>query len=119
MDADHPVTAQDGTDPFTPRQLRILKIAVVVMGIILVIGFAAVIGRIAYLITKGGTAQPPAAHALAKAARLPLPAGAVVRSIALAGDRLAVHYDTPAGAGVAILDLLSGEPLAHVDLAPR
>jgi hypothetical protein len=119
MDAHHPVTAQDGTDPFTPRQLRILKIAVVVMGIILVIGFAAVIGRIAYLITKGGTAQPPAAHALTKAARLPLPAGAVVRSIALAGDRLAVHYDTPAGAGVAILDLLSGEPLAHVDLAPR
>ena len=119
MNAHHPVTAQNGTDPFTPRQLRVLKIAVVVMGIILVVGFAAVIGRIAYLITKGGTVQPPAVHALAKAARLPLPAGAVVRSIALAGDRLTVHYDTPAGASIAILDLATGEPLAHVDLAPR
>ena len=120
MDVHHPAAAKDGgTEPFTPRQLRILKIAVVVMGIILVVGFAAVIGRIAYLVAKGGAPRPSTAHAVARTTHLPLPAGAIVRSIALDGDKLAVHYDAPAGAGVAILDLLTGAALAHVDLAPR
>jgi hypothetical protein len=107
------------TDPFSPAQLRILKIAVVVMGVILVLGFAAVIGRIAYLVTRSG--KPPAAQSatLAKNVRLSLPDGAAVRSLALSGDRLAVHFDTPAGAGVAILDLLTGEPVTHIDLAPQ
>jgi hypothetical protein len=105
------------TDPFSPAQLRILKIAVVVMGVILVLGFAAVIGRIAYLVTR--TAKPAASAAIAKDLRLPLPEGAAVRSLALSGDRLAVHFDTHAGPGVAILDLLTGEPITHVQLVPR
>ncbi len=106
------------SDPFSPAQLRILKIAVVVMGVILVLGFAAVIGRIAYLVTR--TAKPAAVSAaIAKDLRLALPEGAAVRSLALSGDRLAVHFDTHAGAGVAILDLLTGEPVTHVQLVPR
>jgi len=120
MDVHHPAAAKDGgTEPFTPRQLRILKIAVTVMSIILVVGFGAVIGRIAYLVAKGGMAPPSSAPALVKDARLALPPGAAVRSIALAGDRLAVHYDAPAGAGVAILDLATGAPVSHVELGPR
>jgi hypothetical protein len=105
------------TDPFSPVQLRILKIAVVVMGVILVLGFAAVIGRIAYLVTR--TAKPTTPTAIAKDLRLPLPEGATVRSLALSGDRLAVHFDAHAGAGVAILDLLTGEPVTHVQFVPR
>ncbi len=105
------------TDPFSPAQLRILKIAVVVMGVILVLGFAAVIGRIAYLVTR--TAKPAATTAIAKDLRLPLPEGATVRSLALSGDRLAVHFDAHAGPGVAILDLLTGEPVTHVKLVPH
>lgn len=105
------------TDPFSPAQLRILKIAVVVMGVILVLGFAAVIGRIAYLVTR--TAKPAAPTAIAKNLRLPLPEGATVRSLALSGDRLAVHFDAHAGAGVAILDLLTGEPVTHVQFVPH
>lgn len=104
------------TDPFSPAQLRILKIAVVVMGVILVLGFAAVIGRIAYLVTR--TAKPAASAAIAKDLRLPLPEGAAVRSLALSGDRLAVHFETHAGPGVAILDLLTGELITHVQLVP-
>lgn len=105
------------TDPFSPAQLRILKIAVVVMGVILVLGFAAVIGRIAYLVTRTG--KPAPSTSIAKDLRLPLPEGAAVRSLALSGDRLAVHFDTHAGAGIAILDLLTGEPVTHVQLAPH
>jgi hypothetical protein len=106
------------TDPFSPGQLRILKIAVVVMGVILVLGFAAVIGRIAYLVTR--TAKPVGQSAtIARDLRLPLPEGAAVRSLALSGDRLAVHFETHAGPGVAILDLLTGEPIAHIKLVPH
>ena len=105
------------TDPFSPAQLRILKIAVVVMGVILVLGFAAVVGRIAYLVTR--TAKPAASAAIAKDMRLSLPEGAMVRSLALSGDRLAVHFDAHAGPGVTILDLLTGEPITHVKLVPH
>ncbi|MBC8009287.1 MAG: hypothetical protein H7067_04230, partial [Burkholderiales bacterium] len=40
------------TDPFTPRQMRILKIAIVVMSIILVLGFSAIVARLYYLATQ-------------------------------------------------------------------
>ena len=120
MDVHQPAAAKDGgAEPFTPRQLRILKIAVTVMSIILVVGLAVVIGRIAYLVANGGTPPPSSAHARVKDARLALPPGAAVRSIALNGDRLAVHYETTSGAGIAILDLATGEPVTHVDLAPK
>lgn len=115
-------TAQDhqgGGAPFTPRQLRALKIAVVVMGIILIVGFAAVIGRIAYLVMRGNTFQPAAARPLVQSAHLPLPPGATVRSMSLAGDRLAVHYDSPGGPAIVILDLVTGSTLSRIDLSPR
>ena len=107
------------TDPFSPAQLRILKIAVVVMGVILVLGFAAVIGRIAYLVTRSGKTPATPSTMIAKDLRLPLPEGAAVRSLALSGDRLAIHFETPAGAGVAILDLLTGEPVTRIELVPH
>lgn len=118
MNIQHKAAASaQSTDPFSPAQLRILKIAVVVMGVILVLGFAAVIGRIAYLVTR--TTKPAASAAIAKDLRLPLPEGAAVRSLALSGDRLAVHFETNSGAGVAILDLLTGEPVTRIELVPQ
>lgn len=118
MNIQHKAAASaQSTDPFSPAQLRILKIAVVVMGVILVLGFAAVIGRIAYLVTR--TTKPAASAAIAKDLRLPLPEGAAVRSLALSGDRLAVHFETNSGAGVAILDLLTGEPVTRIELVPH
>ena len=39
---------------FTPRQVRVLKIAVIVMGILLVGGFAFVLAAIVYQASKGG-----------------------------------------------------------------
>jgi hypothetical protein len=106
-----------GPDGFTPSQLRKLKIAVVVMGVILIAGFAGLIWRIVYLINKGE--RTSAVSAIAKEARLPLPPGATVRNLALSGDRLAVHYDAPSGSGIALLDLVTGQPLARVDLVPQ
>ena len=107
----------DGSEPgqaipsmYTPSQLRLLKIAVIAMGVILLLGFAAVIGRIVWLVNSaprpaaaGG--QAPVATPLAPGAPVALPKGAVVRHVALSGNRLAIHYESPEGSAIRILDL--------------
>lgn len=117
MDAQQGATAAEGagTPPFSPRQLRLLKVAIAVMSAILVIGFAVIAGRIVYLV---GHADRRAASPAART-HLPLPAGAAVRGIAMSGERLAVHYEAPEGAGIAILDLATGKSVTHVDLSPQ
>jgi len=99
---------------YTPSQLRALRIAVVVMGIILLLGFATVIGRIVFLLNAtpkpeanaSGTV-PEATAPLRAPAAVELPKGAVVKHLALSGNRLAIHFETPSGAGIRIVDLLS------------
>lgn len=46
----------------------------------------------------------------ATVAPLNLPAGAVVRSVSISGDRLAVYYDGAGAEGIAVYDLASGRP---------
>lgn len=111
---------------FTDKQLRRLKVAVIVMGLILVFGFLLVIGRIIYLVNR---MDPPSDAARQETSRplrgpapdlsLALPAGAVVRNVTLAGDRLAVHYEATAGAGVVVLDTASGQVIRRILLAPE
>src|SRR5690606_4316231 len=97
------------------RHLRMLRFAVIAMGVVLVLGFVAVIARIVYLVNRGrDTAAAPAiSRSLKDSARLALPAGAVVRNLSLSGARLAVHYDSPTGSGIVILDLASGTPASR------
>lgn len=101
------------------RQLRLLRLAVIAMAVVLVLGFGAVIARIVYLVARGGDSQPVAASAIPASSRLALPAGAAVRHVALSGDRLAVHYEGPSGAGIVIYDLARGKLLSRVELAPE
>ncbi len=95
-------------DMFTPQQIRMLKVAVIGMGVILLLGFALVIGRIVYLVNATPRTDAPGT-ALAPAA-LALPAGASVRHIAVSGTRLAVHFEGPAGSGIRIVDLTGAMP---------
>jgi hypothetical protein len=50
--------------------------------------------------------------------RAEIPAGATVKTMALAGDRLAVHFDAPAGGGILVIELASGEVVSRVELVP-
>jgi hypothetical protein len=97
---------------YTPSQLRLLKIAVIGMGVILLVGFTAVIGRIIYLVNSAPSQQATAAATgalpLAVPTGLALPKGAIVKHLALSGNRLAVHYEGPAGSGIRIVDLVPG-----------
>lgn len=105
---------------FSPGVLRALKIAVVVMGIILVVGFATLIGLIAYRSTKLASVKPSAPavgeRVLPVAAiKLSLPKGATFESLSLDGDRIAVHYRSSNGDGIAVVDLGSGTVVSRIE----
>jgi hypothetical protein len=131
-DAKDPAAADGPTPMFTDAQMRKLKAAVIGMGVILLAGFALVIGRIVYLLnrppvdassnqraaitTPANPAGPGAT--LATQAQLTLPEGAVIKHLSLSGDRIAVHYEAPAGQGIQILDLITGKPVQRIDITP-
>lgn len=101
------------------RKERLLIFVVAFLGLLIVAGITAVVLRIIYLSSTGGAqrAEVQAGHATQVApGQLALPAGASVKSIALNGDRLAVHYEGPAGVGIAVFDLASGGVERTVDV---
>ena len=107
---------------FTPRQVRLLKIAVVTMGLMLLAGLGAVIVGMIYQASKVGktpvSAASPAAleSGIADAGALTVPEGSKVSSMALDGNRLAVHLPTPEGGEIAIVDLTTGRVLSRITL---
>jgi len=102
------------------RLQRILKLVVIVLAIVLFAGLLAAIGRVIYLASSSAT-QPAALPTLAirPEQSLELPAGAQVRSVSLSGNRLAVHYDVGAAAGIAVLDLQTGRMVTNVAIEPK
>ena len=107
---------------FTPRQVRLLKIAVVTMGLMLLAGLGAVIVGMIYQASKVGktpvSAASPAAleSGIADAGALTVPEGSKLSSMALDGNRLAVHLTTPEGGEIAIVDLTTGRVLSRITL---
>jgi hypothetical protein len=105
--------------PLTPTHVRWLKIAVVVMGIMIIVGIAILFGRVLYL-ASSMPRQGAVSRSMTPAdARLVLPTGASVRGMALSGDRLAVHYDGPRGSGILVLDLATGAQVGRFDVVPE
>jgi hypothetical protein len=109
---------------FTPRQVRILKIAVIVMGLLLVGGFAFVLAAIVYQASRPAQVGGSAAAQFAPvqggfSMDLPVPAGSTVTAISLDGNRLAVHLNAAAGQEIAVIDLATGKVVAHVRLKPQ
>ncbi|MGH6826192.1 hypothetical protein [Methyloceanibacter sp.] len=109
---------------FTPRQVRILKIAVIVMGVLLVGGFAFVLAAIVYQASHPAQDGSVAARQLVPGQGgltidLPVPPGAAVTAMSLDGNRLAVHFNGAAGPEIAVIDLASGKVVANVRLKPQ
>ena len=103
------------------RQIKMLRVAVIAMGVILVLGFITIIARIVYLVNRSsdtGTATT-VSQPIRDTARLALPPGASVRHISLAGQRLAVHYESPGGSGIVVLDLQTGKPVSRIEIVPE
>jgi hypothetical protein len=106
---------------FTARQVRVLKIAVIVMGLLMVGGFAFVLAVIVYQASQVGQGGREATGAVpgTAASELQIPKDATVGSLALDGDRLALHLSSQAGSEIAVIDLRSGKVIARIKLTPQ
>ena len=107
---------------FTPRQVRVLKIAVIVMGLLLVGGFAFVLAAIVYRASSGGQSgsrSGAGASFNGVDSELLIPKDATVTSLALDGDRLALHLNSHAGPEIAVIDLKTGKIVARVHMKPQ
>ena len=120
------VKAQDDKLPgtvFSGRQVRILKIAVIVMGILLVGGFAFVLAAIVYQAShaKQDVVMPVPAANLGAAPIIDLPVGqgAGLTAMSLDGNRLALHLNGADGPQIVVVDLASGKIVARVKLKPQ
>lgn len=107
---------------FTPRQVRVLKIAVIVMGLLLVGGFAFVLAAIVYQASRGGqdaTIAPATAPMGGVETELLVGKDASVTALSLDGDRLALHLNSAAGPEIAVFDLKTGKIIARIKLKPE
>jgi hypothetical protein len=108
---------------FTPRQVRLLKIAVIVMGVLLVGGFAFVLAAIVYQASHPRQASMGTAASLdaGRAAGIDLPVGkdAALAAMSLDGDRLALDLTSSEGPEIVVIDLGSGTVVARVRLKPQ
>ena len=97
------------------RLQRNLKIIVGGLGVLILAGLGAVIVRMAGM-AGGPRAATPVTSVAAPSGQiaLELPKGARVVSVSLSGNRLAVHHESPAGTGIAVLDLETGRRIADV-----
>jgi hypothetical protein len=107
-----------------PKVQRTLVFVVALLGLLIVAGLVAVIGRVLYLSSRP-PAQPAATASESNAAMveraiaevpLPLPPGAEAKSMSLSGNRLAVHYEGPDGAAIVIIDLETKAIVARVQI---
>ena len=95
--------------------MRALKIAVVVMGVMLVIGFASLVAVIAGRASRGGSGLKPAPAFAGRA--IDIPHGARIEAMAAGPDRLVLGLLLPEGnRRLLIIDLSSGAPLGTIEL---
>lgn len=107
--------------PFTPRQVRILKIAVVVMGVLLIGGFLLIIATIAFQASQMGlNEEMSAAEAPAglpqESFEVTVPQGSEIAGIAVDGDRLVLRLKTATGDEIMVIDLQRGRVISRIGL---
>lgn len=143
------VEPQDETLPgtvFTPRQVRLLKITVVTLGVLILAALVGVVagmirlassmseneavtipqqGSLSAGVVQGSAAQGSVAQgkveqgSVTHGAPFVLPEGAEISSMALDGDRLALHITSPEGPEIVVIDVASGAILSRVTIGPR
>ena len=97
--------------------MRALKVLVVVMGVMLVVGFGALVVVIAGRVSRGGPAAP-AAHGFA-APPIDIPRGARIEAMTAGPDRLILALALPEGGRqLVVIDLAKGIRLGTIELHP-
>lgn len=126
--ANPPASAPSDAELMREQRLqRNLKAVIGILSLLILAGLGAVIFKMVQTATGGGgraaTAPTPATIAAAQGELLlELPKGAKVVSVSVSGNRLAVHHESPAGTGIAVIDIDTGRRIADVktlDAVPR
>jgi hypothetical protein len=95
--------------------MRALKIIVVVMGVMLVVGFAALIAVVAGRVSRGGSASTPVRAFTARP--IDIPNGARIEAMTAGPDRLVLGLELPQGdRQLLIIDLATGARLGTIEL---
>jgi Family of unknown function (DUF6476) len=95
--------------------MRALKVLVVVMGIMLVVGFAALVAVIAGRVSRSGSAPTPA-RAFTSAA-IEIPRDAPIEAMAAGPDRIVLALILPGGSRqLLIIDMATGARLGTIEL---
>jgi hypothetical protein len=98
--------------------MRALKILVVVMGIMLVVGLAALIAVVAGRISRGGPAPSTSARTFGSRA-IEIPRGSRIEAMTAGPDRLVLGLLLPEGGRqLLIIDMATGSPLGTIELQP-
>lgn len=110
----------EAAQPYSPRTMLWLKALVLGLGVLMLLAFAAMIVGVVRVrkesraaasappVAKAASARPQPSGGVPAPIALKLPPNAVIRSIALSENALAVHYRTAAGEGVVIVPRQGG-----------
>jgi hypothetical protein len=102
------------------RELRLqrnLKIVVAFLGFLILAGLSAVVIRVLQLASTGAKIGATTTAVQSGAPRdiaLELPKDARIISTSVGGNRLAVHYESPTGTGIVLIDIETGQRLAVI-----
>ena len=118
IEAAHSNAGDDEALPPGPlaRNVRLLKAAVTVMGVLLVLGTMVLVGAIIWKASRL-PATTTAAGGGFETLDIAVPEGATVRSLAIDGDRMAVTVEA-AQDEIVIVDLSRGEVVGRIRLTP-
>jgi Family of unknown function (DUF6476) len=98
--------------------MRGLKVLVVVMGVMLVVGFAVLAAAVIGKISRGGGSATSHTRTFANAA-IDIPRGARIEAMTIGADRLALALALPQGdRQLVVIDLGTGTRVGTIELHP-
>lgn len=117
-----PVSSANDNGPLSPGQVKVLKWAIAIMGVLIIAALLAIFARVIYLSGTSPKNQaapsvrsaPVSGEQFVPAASMALPEGAEIRSVDLKGGKLIVHFRKAGESGVHILDMASGETVSRI-----
>ena len=112
---DNQQPAETGETPPQPG-LRFLEMTVYIMGGLLVIMLVAVLGGIAWKVTRGKAPETPPKPSLVE---IGAPAGATISGMTLDGNTMAVQVVSGAGQEVVVVDTRKGVIVSRIRLKPE
>ncbi len=114
--------AEPDQDVARVKPPRALLAAVIIMGVLLVVGFIVVIATVIFRVSQSGEKNTASGAITAPlAVETLIPAGTQIRSLQLNGNNLVVHITPKSGEGgeIIVYDIKKGREHARFTLKPR